>query len=239
MVNVDAGFNIVPDSAKLSSETLRDTLDDLLERYLNLLHEYQLLQHNLTKTMSSVNQQPSSCWCICSDLFFRGFSLLRERISPTQTVYAMVRIFTMIGCKLQFDCTLQTRFLMKLKYLSPCYSNVADQTEGTSSPGQFEQSARDIISVSTLQPMSKGTESKQAKDDERLESVEKAAELKASTLDPLLWFGVLVPPTIKASQSSFRDAVTTTIPSLANVSKEMKDLEIEIRRTRKKITKAG
>ncbi|KAL8952208.1 MAG: hypothetical protein Q9222_001863 [Ikaeria aurantiellina] len=57
--------------------------------------------------------------------------------------------------------------------------------------------------------------------------------------DPLRWFGILVPAALKASQASFRKTVTGTIPDLANVSNEMKQLEIEIRRTRKKIKKLG
>ena len=55
--------------------------------------------------------------------------------------------------------------------------------------------------------------------------------------NPLKWFGILVPPTLRTSQQSFRNAVNQTIPDLASIIAEMRETEIEIRRTRKKIGK--
>lgn len=56
--------------------------------------------------------------------------------------------------------------------------------------------------------------------------------------DPLNWFGILVPPALRTSQSNFKDAVSDLIPSLASTSKEMREVEIEVRRARKRIRKA-
>ena len=56
--------------------------------------------------------------------------------------------------------------------------------------------------------------------------------------DPLNWFGILVSPALRTSQSSFKDAVANLIPTLASISKEMREVEIEIRRARKRIRKA-
>lgn len=57
--------------------------------------------------------------------------------------------------------------------------------------------------------------------------------------DPLNWFGILVPPALRASQSSFRSAVIDMIPALASTTNEMKEVEIEVRRVRKRLKKAG
>ena len=57
--------------------------------------------------------------------------------------------------------------------------------------------------------------------------------------DPLNWFGILIPPALRASQSSFKSAVIDIIPALANTTNEMKKVEIEVRRTRKWLKKAG
>ena len=57
--------------------------------------------------------------------------------------------------------------------------------------------------------------------------------------DPLNWFGILVPPALRASQSSFKSAVIDIIPALASTTNEMKKLEIRVRQTRKKLKKAG
>lgn len=58
------------------------------------------------------------------------------------------------------------------------------------------------------------------------------------THDPLNWFGILVPPALRITQRHFKDAAANFIPALASLSKEMKEVEIEVRRVRKKIQKA-
>ena len=57
-------------------------------------------------------------------------------------------------------------------------------------------------------------------------------------VDPLKWFGLLTPPALKTCQTRFKDAVSS-IPSLATVTSNMKELDIEIRRTRKKLRKVS
>lgn len=57
--------------------------------------------------------------------------------------------------------------------------------------------------------------------------------------DPSAWFGILVPPALRASQSSFKSAVIDIIPALASTTNEMKEVEIEVRRARKRLRKAG
>ena len=57
--------------------------------------------------------------------------------------------------------------------------------------------------------------------------------------DPLNWFGILVPPALRASQSNFQSAVIDMIPALASTTNEMKEVEIEVRRARKWLKKAG
>lgn len=69
--------------------------------------------------------------------------------------------------------------------------------------------------------------------------VPKGTETGSSmTRDPLNWFGILVPSTLRASQRNFKDAVADGIPALASVAKEMRAVEIEVRRARKRIKKA-
>ena len=65
----------------------------------------------------------------------------------------------------------------------------------------------------------------------------KVAESHHGLLDPLKWFGVLSPPALRSSQQSFQLAVHKTIPRLASIVNEMRLVEIEVRRARKKVTK--
>ena len=58
------------------------------------------------------------------------------------------------------------------------------------------------------------------------------------SLDPLKWFGILVSPALRTSQSKFKDVVKDLVPAIASISKEMKEVEIEVRRARKRMKKA-
>lgn len=59
----------------------------------------------------------------------------------------------------------------------------------------------------------------------------------AGPVDPLRWFGILVPPALRSAQSNFITAVEGSIPQLANVARELRNQEIEIGRVRKQIKK--
>ncbi|KAH7313343.1 hypothetical protein B0I35DRAFT_480036 [Stachybotrys elegans] len=56
--------------------------------------------------------------------------------------------------------------------------------------------------------------------------------------DPLHWFGLLVPQSLRAAQSQSVQVVEGIIPRLVTVNTEMAHLEIEIRRARKRRAKA-
>ncbi|KAL2037929.1 hypothetical protein N7G274_009404 [Stereocaulon virgatum] len=68
---------------------------------------------------------------------------------------------------------------------------------------------------------------------------EEKDKASGTPIDPLKWFGILVPPALRASQNNFKSAVIDVVPALASVSNEMKGLEIEVRRTRKRLKKAN
>ncbi|KAH6671564.1 hypothetical protein F5X68DRAFT_43146 [Plectosphaerella plurivora] len=62
---------------------------------------------------------------------------------------------------------------------------------------------------------------------------------KPKSKDPLRWFGILAPQPLRQAQAHAVSAVDTLIPRLATVDAEMKHVEIQIRRARKKRTKAA
>lgn len=57
--------------------------------------------------------------------------------------------------------------------------------------------------------------------------------------DPLRWFGLLTPPALRLTQASAVDAVERVVPALATVEAEMRRVEIEVRRARKRRAKAA
>ncbi len=56
--------------------------------------------------------------------------------------------------------------------------------------------------------------------------------------DPLRWFGLLAPNSLRLAQGQAVQAVEQAIPRLASLDAEMADLEIQVRRARKRRAKA-
>lgn len=67
--------------------------------------------------------------------------------------------------------------------------------------------------------------------------VKPISKTKGARRDPLDWFGILVPPALRASQEAFSHAVVESIPSLATVIEEMHLVEEGIRRKRQELLK--
>ncbi|PVH92829.1 hypothetical protein DM02DRAFT_662574 [Periconia macrospinosa] len=55
--------------------------------------------------------------------------------------------------------------------------------------------------------------------------------------DPLRWFGILVPSALRSAQSYFVSAVEGPLSQIANLSKELRQQEMEIGRLRKQLKK--
>lgn len=76
-----------------------------------------------------------------------------------------------------------------------------------------------------------------APQEEHTSKTEHPTKTKIISKDPLRWFGVFSPPTLRNAQSQSVESVKTIIPRLASVNAEMLSLEIEVRRAKKKRAK--
>ncbi|KAL8820961.1 MAG: hypothetical protein Q9223_000915 [Gallowayella weberi] len=117
-------------------------------------------------------------------------------------------------------------------YINPSTDELDDSTT-------VEQSLHDTISLTTMPPTGKSAETRQTIQKEDSETSQRETSSEPAIPDPLKWFGILVPPALRATQMSFKHAVIEAIPLLANLTNEMKSMEIEIRRMRKKIKRLG
>lgn len=61
---------------------------------------------------------------------------------------------------------------------------------------------------------------------------------KQGPKDPIRWFGLLTPLALRQMQVSAIDTVERVVPRLVTVDAEMRQVEIEVRRARKRRTKA-
>lgn len=53
--------------------------------------------------------------------------------------------------------------------------------------------------------------------------------------DPIHWYGILVPPSLRIAQESFRGAIMTEVPELAETIVEMRVLEQQITQLRSEL----
>jgi len=65
--------------------------------------------------------------------------------------------------------------------------------------------------------------------------IKPGSKTKGPCRNPLNWFGILVPPALRATQAAFSQTVVESIPTLASVNEEMCFVEEEIRTKRQEL----
>lgn len=60
---------------------------------------------------------------------------------------------------------------------------------------------------------------------------------KFRSLDPITWYGILVPPSLRRAQKSFTEGIEGPVPELASVVVEMRAVEREVERVRRTLEK--
>ncbi|KAK3111034.1 hypothetical protein LTR53_014086 [Teratosphaeriaceae sp. CCFEE 6253] len=80
-----------------------------------------------------------------------------------------------------------------------------------------------------------GTEASSTEQDEKAAP---AAGQTALSLDPIKWFGILVPRKLRSARASFAAAVDGPLVNAVNAARAMREIEAEIRRVRKAVTKS-
>jgi hypothetical protein len=78
------------------------------------------------------------------------------------------------------------------------------------------------------------SDAKSHKDTSNAKEQDKQAQ---KLVDPLRWFGILVPPALRSAQSSFIAVVEGPIPRLAGLGRDLRNQEIEIGRVKKQMKK--
>lgn len=63
----------------------------------------------------------------------------------------------------------------------------------------------------------------------------KTVRKKFRSDDPIYWYGILVPPSLRTAQKSFTEAIQTQVPDLAGTIVEMRALEQKITHVRTKL----
>ncbi|KAF2208248.1 hypothetical protein CERZMDRAFT_8298, partial [Cercospora zeae-maydis SCOH1-5] len=100
---------------------------------------------------------------------------------------------------------------------------------------------QDTRSTETSQPMQIPTPAATPEPESKQESIDsiETAKPQADLHDPIRWFGILVPPTLRQAQKSFTNAIldSSSLEKAANSSRRMREVEVEIGKLRKVIKK--
>ncbi|EMD65320.1 hypothetical protein COCSADRAFT_139099 [Bipolaris sorokiniana ND90Pr] len=216
-------------AAKRDKDDLLDHLDDLLERYLHTLHEYQQVMQQLSKQLSNGYMSLAQANFHNSSTAIRyGQDCYDERMQAIRKVHVSE------------GQTNDVPHFAVYKFDSPDES--LDASDDASKKEDVEKSKDDSEHFTPTVPESKQEE--EPKTTSNMEESSPASEEPKEKIkttkksnDPLKWFGILVPPALRTAQSAFINAVETPIPQLATLARDMRMQEIEIERVRKQIKK--
>ncbi|OTA98914.1 hypothetical protein M426DRAFT_325570 [Hypoxylon sp. CI-4A] len=185
-----------------------DHIDELLERYLLLVHEYTALREQLSAHQTSVysniaraNFHAERGMRFGQDHYDERMQAIRRVAITTGNDQDDVPVFTVIN------------------------------GDAESSP---PQESTDPDKKSDIENVKDEGEGEGAVDEKK--KTDNPSRMKPK--DPLRWFGMLTPMPLRQAQTQSIRAVEDIIPKLVSVNAQMAQVEIEVRRARKKRAKA-
>lgn len=187
-----------------------DHIDSLLERYLALLDEYTRLRDRLSRLQSGIYHNIARANFSAE----RGLRYGRDHYDDRMQASRLLRI--------QVD---------------------GGGREGVPSFGVVDAAAA-AAAAETDEHEDKGEDDSGDKDgkekvkDDAVKDDEKKKEEPSKPVNPLRWFGILAPMPLRNAQGLSVETIEQVVPRLVTVNAEMLNLEIEVRRARKKRAKA-
>jgi len=186
-------------------DTLSQRLDELLEQYLHLLDQYTVLREELSKSFSS------------------GFFSLAHA-QRASTLGAGRRY----GHE-YYDERMKAQRVVKIdeeRQPDGLVWNVGRKVAPTMTAGDAGSRAKEEHAA--VQPGEKHEQMEENNKKERRKQ-------DPATRDPITWFGILAPSSLRQCQSHFTDAVENQIPNLLSVESDMRRVEDQIWVVREKL----
>ncbi|BCR91587.1 uncharacterized protein ACHE_70430A [Aspergillus chevalieri] len=224
-----------------ASAELLQSLDTLLERYLHLLDRHQKLQADLAKRLSSGFFSLAQANYTCPPGRRYGADYYDERMKATRKVSLRTPSKETeesedsteakdYGHTFAIEYTPDNRGYEqeKDKGTSESPSDTAPSDENPDHHKEGENSTRKPDNASA--PENLETEF----------TAQKPRPIKKfGSSDPITWYGILVPPSLRSAQKSFTEAVNEHLSELANVIVEMRAFEKKIEEVRNRLNHNG
>ena len=220
---------------EIGVDELRDQLDALWEKHLTLLDSYHQAQQQLARHFSS-----------------GFFDLAQATFKSTSRVrYGQEFYDDRMQAVRRFEASINDNDL-------PCLALKANDTSpspGTSNEHSTKSgeksSEKEAGEKKTEEPEQQPTPpstplrdpgeeepSKEQEEQDTSESTSHQDKAQKKPRDPLHWYGILVPPALRASQKSFISAIESPLIEAANSAQALRLVAVEIRKLRKDIKKA-
>ena len=196
------------DSSDHNDSDLSTNLDNLLAQYLELLDTYTRLREDLSKS--------------CSAGFFTLAQAQRASTLGAGRRYGQ-------EC---YDQRMKSQRKVKVQK-----SNSNSNEINELSIVESDLVREDRLAVEKVQPLSDETTAITKSNSNDTKSVQVEADPLVSTKrakvdpwvrDPLTWFGILAPPSLRITKSTFVGIVEQTIPALLNADMAMRRLEEQV-----------
>ncbi|KAJ6009693.1 hypothetical protein N7522_004709 [Penicillium canescens] len=215
---------------------LVQSLDTLLEQYLNLLDKQQKLQTGLAKQLSSGFFALAQANFSCPPGRRYGPDFYDERMKATR------KISIKHEQNIADECTTDSenksaaslpsdyKFATESTPNTPPKADIDEKKVETSDPVKGVQ----LETGETAVDQQTTPETPETSEDgsPTAEKKPKANRKKFHTDDPLHWYGILVPQSLRRAQRSFANAIDTEVPELASTTSEMRTLEEQITKLR-------
>ncbi|KAJ5469523.1 hypothetical protein N7539_009141 [Penicillium diatomitis] len=225
---------------------LRQSLDLLLENYLLLLDRQQALQSGLSKTLASGFLSLAHANYTCppgrrygADYYdermkaTRKISIHRKPVHPDADASRTEAKLTGNSIVKNTDYTFQIEEA-KGQEVEGSADN-SDAPEEVSSKTTEAQTNADKSSTTESPSVSQGSSGEDSPADGPTESAANPIRKKVRSDNPLHWYGILVPSSLRSAQRSFMEVIETRVPDLAGTIVQMRDLEVKIYETRAKL----
>ncbi|KAJ5885006.1 hypothetical protein N7495_009516 [Penicillium taxi] len=252
------------ETTESEASELLQSLDTLLEQYLHLLDRQQQLQAGLAKQLSSGFLSLAHANYTCPPGRRYGADYYDERMKATRQMYGTPRWHVSTTTNLKFhriiqhshylddgECDKQDEavksdkdeegyeYAFRVESISKPRSEEADQEDSEQTTNQAEdaQKANNPATTEIEIEIEKDSLVPQGTDPDPSSKSQKNNKKSRKFLsdDPIHWYGILVPQSLRTAQKSFTDAVQSHVSELAGAVLEMRALEKKITEIRTKL----
>ncbi|KAK7969171.1 hypothetical protein PG996_002390 [Apiospora saccharicola] len=220
------------------------TIDHLLEQYLYLLHEYTSLHAELNKLQAGLYQNLARANFAAERGMRYGQDQYDDRMQASRRVKVALPSSSVCPTfevvKVEEDNATTTTEKNTVQASSVSKSEVVASEEGEEKVAQG--------AVNSSREAAEGPEGGEGMREETAEPIASSAKetkpktsepkAKKKSKDPLRWFGLITPMPLRQAQAQSVQAVEEIIPRLVSINAGMAQVEIEVRRARKKRAKA-